>query len=469
MQDYAVAILERGKCAWGSCYFCGWGKKYKETSIEDLKKKFLKVIQRKAHGIKIFSSGSFLDENQFPLEFVKWCIATAKEKGFKEIIFESRPEFITEEKLKEIKTDGIKITVAIGLEAANNEILLKYYNKGFTVEDYLRAVDLLRKHDFGVRTYVLVNGHPVLYKNQELQRKVLEKTIDLTMQTSDSIVIINAYPHKDSKLLLDWMNKEWFPLDKQQFYNLVLNVLKKYNTSQADDKKFIVKKDDKDILIELDFDNFNFIPRIPKDMQTFIKGVGKKVLLHPHFEIWQDFFVRFYKPPEEKIYALFLPCSFRKPYKRSKTHKSIIRAISGYPWFKKLHLIVVSTPGVVPWEFHDRYPFTHYDWPEWEETEEVKKDYIEITKERVKKYIESHKDHYKLYFAYFHLESETLEAIKQAFEELNLKGKLIEVLDNETYEKIKEEFGDKRIGSSVVRHPLAIKKLKEVVNNCLTV
>ena len=463
MQDYTIVILERGKCSWGKCYFCGWGKRYINTPINVLKSKFLKAIERKAYGIKIFGSGSFLDENQFPLEFVKWCITTAKERGFKEIIFESRPEFITEDKLNEIKVEGIKISIAIGLEVADNDILLKYYNKGFTVKDYLEAVNQLREHSLGVRTYVLVNGHPILYKNPDLQRRVLDKTIELVTQVSDSVVIINAYPHKDSKLLIDWMNKEWYPLDKKEFFSLVYGILNKYNASKLNEKVFIVKREDREVIVELDFDNFNFIPRIPRKLQTFIRGVGKEVLLHPHFEIWQDFFIRFYTPPSERKYVLFLPCSFKKPYKRSKTHKAIIKALSGYPWFRKLHLIVVSTPGVVPWEFHTRYPFTHYDWPEWEETEEVKKEYIEITKERVKKFVNAHKDNYKLFFAYFHLESETLEAIKQAFNELGLKDKLVVVLDRETYEKIKQEYGNKRIGSSVVRHPLAIEKLKQVL------
>ena len=127
----------------------------------------------------------------------------------------------------------------------------------------------------------------------------------------------------------------------------------------------------------------------------------------------------------------------------------------------------MSTPGVIPYEFSYEYPFNSYDWPEWLETDEVKRDYIEITKMRVKKFFEKHGNHYKLIFAYFHLESETLQAIRLAFEELNMTDKLIVVLDYETYIKIKSELGKERVGASIVRHPLALSKLKEVLNKYL--
>ncbi|MCE4626150.1 MAG: hypothetical protein F7B78_00655, partial [Desulfurococcales archaeon] len=135
--------------------------------------------------------------------------------------------------------------------------------------------------------------------------------------------------------------------------------------------------------------------------------------------------------------------------------------------FRRIHVIVVSTPGVIPWEYHDRYPFTHYDWPEWLETEEVKKDYIDITKNRVKAYLKAHADKYKLFFAFFHSESETLEAIKQAFKELGIEDKLVIVLDREDYERIKADMGKEKIGSSVVRHPLALEKLRSVLKQYL--
>jgi len=441
-------ILERGKCAWGQCYFCGWGKKRVEVSVDELKRRFegfiKKHVSRGGIGrLKIFSSGSFLDEEQFPKDFVKWIVEIAEKHDIDEVVIESRPEFISKEKLELLRSGKVKITVAMGLELADDEFLAKYYKKGFKVEDYLRAVKLLRKYGFGVRVYVLVNGHPILYREPELQKRLLEKTMKLTLEIADSIVIINAYPHVQSDLWEDWIKGEWKPLDEKQFYELV--------REWKDNPK-----------VELDFSNYNFIPKFPRSKRIFLKGVGHDYIVHPYYEVWQDYFIRFYKPPQGKNYVLFLPCAYRKPYTRSRTWRAILNVISGYPFFKKLHLIAVSSPGVIPYEYVKYYPFNAYDWPEWLETEEIKKEYIEVTKERVKRYVNAHKEHYNHYFAYFRPDSETIKAIKMAFEELKLSDKLTVILDNETYNQIvKEEF------KPAVAHPLAIGKLRSTLKSKL--
>lgn len=454
-------VLEYGKCSWGACYFCGWGKRTAKTTLDQLRAKYLSALSRHRdiERVKLFSSGSMVDPRQFPLDFTRWLIEEARNRGVREIIVEAKTDDVTRENLEKIKVDGIKITIAIGLEVADDIILYRYYRKNTGVKDYVRAARHLRKEGFGLRSYILVNGHPIIYHNLEVQEELLERTIEIASHYSDSMVVINAYPHRDTRLILDWLEGRWKPLDELQFKGLVERVIGRLGGEKVNDNLYIYNN----VPVEVDHSNFAFVPKIPRRLWTRIKGVGRDILLHPHFEVWQDYFTRFYKPPNGKDYALLLPCSYRKPYKRSRTHRAILSAISGYPWFKRLHLIVVSTPGVIPWEFHDRYPFTHYDWPEWMETEEVKKDYIEITKERVKAYLRAHADKYKLFFAYFHLESETLEAIKEAFKELGLEDKLVVVLDEETYRRIKEETGKERVGSSVVRHPLALGKLRETL------
>jgi len=100
----------------------------------------------------------------------------------------------------------------------------------------------------------------------------------------------------------------------------------------------------------------------------------------------------------------------------------------------------------------------------WEETEEVKRDYIEITRVRVKKFLEKHEHRYRYIFAYFHLESETLKAIEEAVRELGLEHKFVNILDWDTYIRIKQEIGKEKVGSSVLRHRLALDKLIQVLS-----
>ncbi len=444
-------VIERGRCRWGRCYFCGWGRRTRLISIDELKKIFRKSIAKRKNEdtLKIFCSGSFLDDLQFPPEFRRFCLEEAKRAGFSRVIVESRPEFITQENLEHLLEVEIDVTIAIGLELADDNILLNYYCKGFRVADYLKAVKILREYNTGVRTYVLINGHPVLYNNRDYHRKILNYTLELATKISDSVVVINAYPHEESNLIRDWIIQRWRPLSRKEFFELIGEWAKHPK-------------------IEMDLSNFNFIPRIPRRVHQYIRGVGREVLLHPHFEVWQDYIVNYYEPPLGKEYLLFLPCTYRKPYYLSRTHRAILSTLRKYGWFSKLHLVVVSTPGVVPYEFQHLYPFTSYDWPEWEESEDVKRDYIEITYLRVKRFLERHGARYRKIFAYFHLESETLRAIELAIRELNLQHKFVNVLDWDTYEQIKRELGKERVGSSVLRHRLALSKLEETLDRHLS-
>jgi archaeosine synthase len=72
---------------------------------------------------------------------------------------------------------------------------------------------------------------------------------------------------------------------------------------------------------------------------------------------------RYRRPPSARI-LLLLPCSARKPYSTSRSHRlfrSVIRA-SGNPW--AVHAVVVTSPlGLVPMDLQLVYPAQHYDVP----------------------------------------------------------------------------------------------------------
>ncbi|MEM1549868.1 MAG: DUF5591 domain-containing protein [Candidatus Methanomethylicia archaeon] len=437
-------ILESGSCSWGKCYFCGWGKHSVKCSLDELKGKVFNFLSSKRREgkidlLKVFSSGSFLDVKQFPDEFIVWFIRLCENFGINELIVESRPEYIIEDRLKLLFSEKVKVTVAIGLEMANDDVLLNYYNKGLVVEDIIGAVKILRGFGFGVRLYILVNGHPYLYLNPEFHRKIFEDSIRLAVDIADSVVVINAYPHVGSNLWEDWIKGVWKPFDEEQFHNFV--------GEWVNHPK-----------VELDFNNLNFIPKFPRDKQVFIYGVGRECLIHPYYEVWQDYIIRFYKPPKHKDIALFLPCAYRKPYTRSKTWKAILEVLSRIEFFPRIHLIAVSSPGVIPYEFISYYPFQSYDWPEWLETEDVKREYIEVTRIRVRNYLSKHGLNYRLFYAYFRPNAETLTAINYAFSDLGLMDKLKIVIDVDLAREI-ESSGFK----PMVAHEKALAKLKKVL------
>jgi len=343
-------ILKSGACSWAKCCFCGYGRTQgKEPKFQNLKKDFdifYRDVQ-KADTIKVYGSGSFLDLKQVPSDARKYFIERFKEKGAQKLYIESRPEYVTNEALKEF--EGIDLSVAIGLEVADDE-LLDRINKGFHLKDYAEAADIIHNCGAKVRTYLLVN--PPYAKDI---RKSLDSSVEYALKHSDTVVLINLLPHGNTPLMKMWLTGTWNFLTKEEF-------------------RKITEKWRDDIRVELDEETFRFIPKFPEQIKEPLRGVGEEYLTHPHFEVWQDYLQRWYRPPEDKDILLFLPCSYTKPYSRSTTHRGIIETLKKTDKYGRIHQVMLSNTGVIPREFENMYPFNAYDWDEKQETAEIRSD-----------------------------------------------------------------------------------------------
>jgi hypothetical protein len=140
---------------------CGYFNDSMGTSVSenDLLAQFEKAMKtyKDEKIVKIFTSGSFLDPHEVPVVVRKELLSTLSKRAEK-ISVESRPEYITEKILSEIKTSvqPALFEVGVGLETSNDIIREKAINKGFTFTDYKNAARLLKKHDVAVKTYVLM-------------------------------------------------------------------------------------------------------------------------------------------------------------------------------------------------------------------------------------------------------------------------------------------------------------------------
>ncbi|MBW6451198.1 MAG: DUF5591 domain-containing protein [DPANN group archaeon] len=435
MDKTATFIVKSGQCSWGKCIYCGYGKIVGlDANINKINSDIDYFFEKNKDitTLKIFGSGSFVDEKQFPKESQKYLVDKCLKNNIKNLFFESRPEFITEKNLKIFK--NLNFTVAIGLEIADNTILEKL-NKGFKIEDYIKATEIIKKSGGNSRTYLLVN--PPYINNVESE---LNKSVEFVLKHSDTIVLINLYPHANADMLNLYLDLKWKPLNKTEFDK----VTKKWKDTNN---------------IEFDFETFIFSPRIPEHLRADLYGVGEKCLMHPHYEIWQDYFNRFYNIPTIKEFILFLPCAFRKPYSNSKTHKDILKQLIRLPQYPKIHQVMVSSPGVIPREFENKYPFKSYDWPEWQETADIKKQYIEITAKRIEEYLKTHKDTYKKVFVYLKPTSESYKAVEIACS--NLKIRLISCIDKNTYQKILDKGKEKQILTDRLALDSLLKTLKK--------
>ncbi len=157
--DSLVIILRTRGCYWAAvsgCSMCGY---YNDTNPEITKDDLLKQLEyakSKYNGekmVKIYTSGSFLDDREVPEGIQRAFIEEFDE--VKRIIVETRPEFVTDKKIRFLAEYGY-VMVAIGLESANDETLLYRINKGFTVNNYIKAAEKLNQDEIPVKTYVLL-------------------------------------------------------------------------------------------------------------------------------------------------------------------------------------------------------------------------------------------------------------------------------------------------------------------------
>ncbi len=408
-------IINAGPCAWGKCIFCSFSKRpRRKPTLQEMIDEFERKTKGEFDTLKLFNSGSFFDENQIPAEFRRYVFRRCREKGIKHLIVESRPEFISDEMLRKVKEEavGLKITVAIGLEAADDKLLAKIM-KGFTLADYERAVALLRKYGFGVRTYLMAN-----LPFDPNPKETIRKSIEYALRFSDSIAVMNTFALAYAPLFELWIRGEWHPIDYETFMD--------WMNEYAKNPK-----------VEIYFWDFVKPPIFPPHMRKPLVGVGTEYIKHPYFEIWFEYIIKFWKPPAGKEIALFLPCAARKPYSKSRTHRAIESALRKLKFRNRIHKIVISNAGIIPWEFQNYYPFNAYDWDERKETPEIQKAYYEITKERLKEFLKKKAEYYKHICCYLKPDSLTYAAFKDACNELGIE--FIDLVDHELYGKIEEK------------------------------
>lgn len=104
-------------------------------------------------------------------------------------------------------------------------------------------------------------------------------------------------------------------------------------------------------------DTSRFADRAKTTPQRFVLAAS---LGRPEVVRWEREIRERYTPPSVPV-LLLLPCSYTKPYSRSRTHQAVREAI-GQPG--SVHEVIVTSPlGAVPRELEGLYPAAHYDIP----------------------------------------------------------------------------------------------------------
>ncbi len=207
--DAFVVILRTTGCWWSwqkGCLMCGYNSaSSRQVTPQHLLSQLAQASQRYKGEkmVKIYTSGSFLDPREVPLDIRAEVFSIFK--GARRILVESRPEFITEENLQDIDR---RAAVAIGLESANEEILKRCVRKGFTVKDYTVAANFLRDARLPLRTYLLLKP-PYLTERAAVEDTIASIAYAAPLSESVSINPVNV--QRDTVVDVLWKKGSYRP------------------------------------------------------------------------------------------------------------------------------------------------------------------------------------------------------------------------------------------------------------------
>jgi len=145
------------------CTMCGFASDSAPVppSPDDLVAQFRNALARRPDGefmVKIFTSGSFLDASEVPLEVRSTILEELEsDSDVSKVLIETRPEFVTQKAVAACKERIRKdFEIAIGVETSSDEIRDVCINKGFLFEDFIRASEIAHRHDATVKAYLLL-------------------------------------------------------------------------------------------------------------------------------------------------------------------------------------------------------------------------------------------------------------------------------------------------------------------------
>jgi len=205
-----VVILRTIGCWWSrerGCTMCGYNTASEQrVGLEDLRAQLNKALAsyKDEDLVKIYNSGSFLDRREIPVEFIDDVLNAFP--GARRILFETRPEFVTEKALDQFQAD--RISVAIGLESSNDAVLDNCIRKGFSVGEYARAAEMLVERGIPLRTYLLMKP-PFLTERQSIED--VKRSVLFASRFSESVSINPVNVQKNTLVEGLWRRGDYRP------------------------------------------------------------------------------------------------------------------------------------------------------------------------------------------------------------------------------------------------------------------
>lgn len=170
------------------------------------------------------------------------------------------------------------------------------------------------------------------------------------------------------------LNHNYFTLFNE--LKFVRNMIKKGDLRSLVEKRVKSNPVLTAILRNLDMNYYSFFEeKTPVSSNNIIYANFKESMFRPEIKRFQQRVIERYKKPASAKILVLLPCSAKKPYSFSESHKWFIEKIQSSPNPNIVHELIITSPlGVVPRELELTYPASNYDIPItgiWDEDEKM--------------------------------------------------------------------------------------------------
>jgi len=206
----------------GGCTMCSYiaDSPLKKVSSSELLEIFNKLIKKHEikpkTAVKIFVSGSFLNEDELPKAARDNILKRLNmEENVEEIVIESRPEFVTEKILNEcMELIPKKIfEVSIGLESSSDYIKKYKINKGFLNKDFERSINIIKdlKSNYKIKSKAYIFVKPILTSEKEAIEDAVSTAKYVENLGVDRISFCPATIHKGTLMEILWRRGSYSP------------------------------------------------------------------------------------------------------------------------------------------------------------------------------------------------------------------------------------------------------------------
>ncbi|MGB9371187.1 MAG: archaeosine biosynthesis radical SAM protein RaSEA [Halobacteriota archaeon] len=208
-----TVLLTTKGCFWArdvGCTMCGYiADANPDAQGSDIQKQLFKALA--LHGkefkiVKLFTSGSFLDQEEVPVDARDAILAALADTP--RVIVESRPEFVTSEICGDVVRSNRHVEVAIGLETSNDDIRNSCINKGFTFRGFVRAAKIAHSDGLTVKAYLLLK--PPFLTESEAMEDAIQSTREAAPH-ADTISLNLCNVQKGTLVEALWKKKLYRP------------------------------------------------------------------------------------------------------------------------------------------------------------------------------------------------------------------------------------------------------------------